>query len=428
MVSNENRIGHSAKGFTLDFPQRQSKILALEELRGSRIITLLTSVRPNWAAQLSDEQVRVIYDHLLRIRGDAHKIPKLDLFIMSNGGDSLVPWRLISVFRDFADKISVLVPYRAYSAATLLALGADEIVMGPFGQLGPIDPTVQNDFNPIDEQTKQRIGVSVEDVKSFIQFIKTTVGITHEDELIRAVEALLTKVHPLALGNVERFIQQSRMIAQKLLRTHMTADSDKHIIDELIENMASKLYFHGHPISRLEARQDLQLRTVIESSRTLDDALWALYEEYELLFNMRDPVLAPVELARQRIANIGKANQYSTAVETMVAQNVPLSQAIQLAIAHLNASGSPTSASFEVNSPAVAIESSSRSSLLMVHQRWELLPDPAPGQTMIRQDLLDQKWINTDYPVSGQTGVNLMANSTEPLSKTVPDKEDSAKT
>jgi hypothetical protein len=39
-------------------------------------------------------------------------------------------------------KFSVAIPRRAKSAATLLALGADEIHMGMISQLGPIDPQV----------------------------------------------------------------------------------------------------------------------------------------------------------------------------------------------------------------------------------------------------------------------------------------------
>ena len=66
----------------------------------------------------------------------------------------------------------------------------------------------------------------------------------HDDELIKAIEILAQKVHPLALGNVERFISQTRMIARKILKTHMEADADEHRIEEIVENMASKLYFH----------------------------------------------------------------------------------------------------------------------------------------------------------------------------------------
>jgi len=111
------------------------------------------------------------------------------------------------LFREFSKSFNVLVPYRAYSAATLLALGADEIVMHPFAELGPIDPTVSNDFNPVDQGGK-RLGMSVEDVRAYVSFIKQTVRITHEDELIKAIEVLVADVHPLALGNVERFVNQ----------------------------------------------------------------------------------------------------------------------------------------------------------------------------------------------------------------------------
>ncbi len=46
----------------------------------------------------------------------------------------------MSLLRERFKKVSVLIPYVAYSAATLLALGADEIVMHPFSNLGPVDP------------------------------------------------------------------------------------------------------------------------------------------------------------------------------------------------------------------------------------------------------------------------------------------------
>src|SRR5437660_1770049 len=66
------------------------------------------------------------------------------------------------------------------------------------------------------------------------------------------------KIHPLALGNVERFLSQSRMIARKLLNTHMQNVSDRDI-EDIVENLASKLYFHGHPINRIEAEKELRL-------------------------------------------------------------------------------------------------------------------------------------------------------------------------
>src|SRR5713226_10302665 len=247
----------------------------MEELRGSRLICFLTTLRQGVPGQIGDDAVRVFFEHLLLL--PSRPIKKLDLFLCSNGGSGTVPWRLVALFREFAKFFSVLVPYRAYSAASLLALGADEIVMHPFAELGPIDPTVANDFNPVDPQTRQRVGISVEDVKAYISFVKSTVGINHEDELVKVIEILAQKVHPLALGNVERFISQSRLIARKILETRIKKEA-QHDIQEIIDMMASKLYFHGHPINRKEAREELHLAVVENVPPELETEMWKLYQ------------------------------------------------------------------------------------------------------------------------------------------------------
>src|SRR6476661_5107076 len=140
------------------FSDRIPLLEEIEKLRGSKVICYLTSIRQNENASMADDAVRVLFDHLSIL--PSRPIDKLDVFLCSNGGSGTVPWRLVSLFREYAKSLSVLIPYRAYSAATMLALGADEIVMHPFGEMGPIDPTVSNDFNPPGPDGKQ-IGISV---------------------------------------------------------------------------------------------------------------------------------------------------------------------------------------------------------------------------------------------------------------------------
>jgi hypothetical protein len=263
----------------MPYADRVKLIEEIERVRNSKVICYLTSIRPNSVAQMADDAVREMIDHLLLL--PSRPVKQLDVFLCSNGGSGTVPWRLISLLREFAEKVGVLIPYKAYSAATMLALGADEIIMGPFGEMGPIDPTVANEYNPVDPATQQRIGISVEDVKAYVGFIKDTVGIRHEDELIKAIELLAQKVHPLALGNVERFISQSRLIARKILLTHMDGEASNHEIDEIIETLASKLYFHGHPINRKEAREELKLKVAENVPPELEATMWKLYLDYE---------------------------------------------------------------------------------------------------------------------------------------------------
>lgn len=65
---------------------------------------------------------------------------ELDLILHSPGGSAEAADALMSYLRTRFDHIRVVVPLAAMSAATMMALAADEIVMGEHSQLGPIDP------------------------------------------------------------------------------------------------------------------------------------------------------------------------------------------------------------------------------------------------------------------------------------------------
>lgn len=276
---------------------RLTLIKELEKARNTRVLCYVTSTRPGFEVQMAMDTVRLIYDHLVKIgdgaKGD--KPPNIDLFIHSNGGDGTVPWRLVTLIREYTKRFSVLVPHRAFSAATLTALGANEIVMHPMGMLGPTDATVTNSFNPLDPTSQQRIGISVEDVTAYFSLIKDDVGIHHEDQLVTAFNILAEKVHPIALGNVKRHISQSRMMARKLLGLHMNHDEHGHRVSNIVENLTSKSFFHGHPINRNEARDQIGLNTVKNADALTERLMWELYLEYEKELQMDTPFDAGAE-------------------------------------------------------------------------------------------------------------------------------------
>jgi hypothetical protein len=257
-------------------------IQALQDARGgSFVIAYVTSTRQNLESQMAMDVVEPLYRHLQSLTGDSED-RKIDLFIHSNGGDGIVPWRIVTLIREFCSRFTVLVPNRAFSAATLTALGADEVLMHPMGMLGPTDPTVTNPFNPVDPNNPtQLLGISVEDVASYFALVKEDVGIRHEDELIQAFKTLAEKVHPLALGNVKRSTLQSRMMGDKLLRRRSGGNPlTDHAIEEIVRKLASELYFHGHPINRREAREDVGLDFVTDAADDVAQAMWNLYELY----------------------------------------------------------------------------------------------------------------------------------------------------
>lgn len=250
----------------------------------AEVLTYITSTRKGFDVNMADDSIRLFYNHLNKLGGSCER---LALFIYSNGGSGIVPWRLVNLLREHCKELLILVPYKAYSAATLTALGADRIIMHKMGELGPIDPTVANLFNPPEEAPMGgKKGINVEDVSSYIDLIKDDLGINHQDQLIQAFNILVQKVHPLALGNVKRFHSQSKMIAKKLLRKHMMKE-EEHKMNEIVKILKSKLFFHGHPINRVEAKE-LNLK-VENPEDVVEKLMWDLYLNYEEELSLNKP-------------------------------------------------------------------------------------------------------------------------------------------
>jgi hypothetical protein len=65
------------------------------------------------------------------------------LILNAPGGDGLAAERIIQVCKKYSGKdFETIVPSRAKSAATMVCLGSDRILMSPTSELGPIDPQI----------------------------------------------------------------------------------------------------------------------------------------------------------------------------------------------------------------------------------------------------------------------------------------------
>ena len=256
-------------------------IQQIEGLRRSRVVTYLTSDRPGPVNARVAMDIIPVVSHQLRAIG---KTPNIDLFLYSTGGDTMVPWRLVSMAREYCGKVSVLVPYKAHSAATMIALGADEIVMSDLSELSPIDPSTANVFNPTDPQNAQnKIPISVEDVMAYFDLAKNKFGIKNDEELAKIFNKFVEanpQIHPLALGNVNRTHNLIRMLAKRLLKSHKTPMKEDEI-EKIVDYFTEKLYSHQYFIGRKEAKEDLGLKIVQYADSVLSKAMTDLYEEYK---------------------------------------------------------------------------------------------------------------------------------------------------
>ena len=73
---------------------------------------------------------------------DSGKDKSVDVLINSPGGSPEATERIVNVLRTQFDEVHFLVPHSAFSAATMLALSGDTIVLHPAAVLGPIDPQI----------------------------------------------------------------------------------------------------------------------------------------------------------------------------------------------------------------------------------------------------------------------------------------------
>lgn len=264
---------------------KKQLIQQIEGLRNSQVITYLTSDRQGpFNARIAIDVIPLISKQLQTIR----KTDNIDLFLYSAGGDTMVPWRLVSMIREYCDKFSVLVPYKAHSAATMIALGADEIVMSDLSEISPIDPSTANVFNPSDPQNPQnKIPISVEDVMAYFDLAKNKFGIKNDDDLAKIFNKFVEsnpQIHPLALGNINRIHNLIRILAKRLLKSHKLSIKEDEI-EKIVDYFTEKLYSHQYFIGRKEAKEDLGLKTVVDANDVLSKAMTDLYEEYNKELN-----------------------------------------------------------------------------------------------------------------------------------------------
>lgn len=110
---------------------RQGFIREYEVLTGARLIVMIDTVFA--------EGVTYLEELLVGCRPDQ----PLHLLLASPGGDGEVAVRLVRAMQARCSELTIIVPDMAKSAATIMCLGADHLLMQPSSDLGPVDPQFQ---------------------------------------------------------------------------------------------------------------------------------------------------------------------------------------------------------------------------------------------------------------------------------------------
>jgi hypothetical protein len=232
-----------------------SLIDKIEKLRGTQLLVLFCGDEP--------------IDHImcLRVLKLLRRLPqinKLDLFIDSGGGDIDAACKMVKLLRQYSNKFSVIVPFMAKSAATLIALNADELIMCKAGELGVADPQVRE---PITGTY-----VPAHSIKEAISFIEEV-----NDPYVKL--SLADKLPPLLIGA----FRDAQSAGKQYIAEALEKLCDKK--EEAIHTFTEKYLSHGYPIDR-NLCKDVGLN-VIFPDEELEKLVCDLFEIYaDLMLSM----------------------------------------------------------------------------------------------------------------------------------------------
>ncbi len=124
--------------------RRAQAIKSLEKKNKSRVITMIhrqekrSLLGMNVARHIDLEDAQTIIAAIKETPPDK----PIELILHTPGGLVLAAMQIARAVEKHPAKVTVYVPVYAMSGGTLIALAADEIVLGEFSVLGPIDPQI----------------------------------------------------------------------------------------------------------------------------------------------------------------------------------------------------------------------------------------------------------------------------------------------
>lgn len=192
--------------------ERKRQLAAISQVRKRDILVYAADLnKGNAPISIQYADVLPITDQLDNLHGKS-----LDLVLESPGGSGEVAEDIIRILRGRYDDIAVIIPGWAKSAATIMAMAADEILMGTSSALGPIDAQL----------SWQGKVFSAEALLEGLKKIKDEVVAT--GQLNRAYIPILQGISPGELQSAENALKFARVLVTDWLTTYKFKNWTQH--------------------------------------------------------------------------------------------------------------------------------------------------------------------------------------------------------
>lgn len=175
------------------------------------------------------------------------QVDTLFLCLTSSGGSGEASLRIAGLLRQHCRRLVALIPAHAESAATMLALAAEEIHLAPLANLGPVDTALRHPLVPVNA-SGTKVAVGQDELARIIDLWRRE----NTAEGGNPYKALYPYVHPLVIGAVDRATSLSLRLCDELMAYHdQNTDHRRAVAEALVNGFPS----HSYPILLSEAKR-----------------------------------------------------------------------------------------------------------------------------------------------------------------------------
>lgn len=182
---------------------------------------------------------KIFVDEVYKARDQFENLGKLDILLDHYGGSIEAAFQLVDFFRRRCSLLRVFVPDYAKSAATLLALGADELWMSDAAEIGPLDAQIPDPRDPdnyisaLDEfRAEDYLRThSFEILNEFSKMLARTTSLNSKERLQLDIEyttqlmaPLYSNVDTLHFGGSHRAVEMSIEYGKRVMSRYAYRD------------------------------------------------------------------------------------------------------------------------------------------------------------------------------------------------------------
>lgn len=193
--------------------------------------------------------------------------PEIDVLIHTHGGHIESAFNVTKLLRTAAKKINVLIPYKAKSAGTLICLGADNIIMSPISELGPLDTQIResqdgdaetyksalNGFKALEQVQKH----AFDNLDLAAKMLVSRSGLKMAEAVKLAIDfsgktssCLYNQLNPITIGEYARALEVGELYGINILTRYLGWSEEKAV--NTVKRLVYEYPSHGFSVDAEE--------------------------------------------------------------------------------------------------------------------------------------------------------------------------------